>query len=127
MGLGGEAFCSLIAWYLAMDSSRFPRCCLKGRPACHFRPIGASRRREIQHIAGRIVGSTRPNSELATQQVFTKPRPVVPVPVQIYRSGNKPGIQSLASLAGKLSRKGARWVSDFSAPTASSSAVTFRV
>ena len=37
-----------------------------------------------------------------------------------------PGIQSLASLAGKLSRRGARWVFDFSAPTASSSAVTFR-
>jgi hypothetical protein len=52
--------------------------------------------------------------------------PFVPLTVQIYLSGNKPGIQSLANLAGKLSRKGARWVSDFSAPTASSSAVTLR-
>ena len=52
--------------------------------------------------------------------------PFVPLTVKIYRSGNNPGIQSLASLAGKLSRKGARCVSDFSAPTASSSAVTFR-
>lgn len=47
------------------------------------------------------------------------------VPVY-YCPGNKPGIQSLASLAGKLSRKGVRCVSDFSAPTACSSAVTFR-
>ena len=50
----------------------------------------------------------------------------VPLTVQIYFSGKSPGIQSLANLAGKLSRKGARWVSDFSAPTASSSAVIFR-
>lgn len=53
-------------------------------------------------------------------------RSLVLLTVQIYCSGNNPGIQSLASLAGKLSRNGARWVSDFSAPIASSSAVTFR-
>lgn len=47
--------------------------------------------------------------------------------ISAYRSGKSPGIQSLASLAGKLTRNGARWVSDFSAPIASSSAVTFRV
>lgn len=46
--------------------------------------------------------------------------------VAVYRSGNNPGIHSLANLAGKLSLRGARWVSDFSAPTASSSDVTFR-
>ena len=52
--------------------------------------------------------------------------PFVLLTVLIYLSGNNPGIQSLANLAGKLSRKGALWVSDFSAPIVSSSAVTFR-
>ena len=49
----------------------------------------------------------------------------IPIPIDIrQRQGANtvlPGIQSLASLAGKLNRKGARWVSDFSAPNSSSS------
>ena len=56
---------------------------------------------------------------------------IIDVPVRIWCPAcaaevDLPGIQSLASLAGKLSLKGARWVSDFSAPNANSSAVTFR-
>ena len=61
-----------------------------------------------------------------TNRLCARFRPLVPLTGQIYLSGKSPGIQSLANLAGKLNRKGARWVSDFSAPNASSSAVTFR-